>query len=206
MTNNLNPFRKLLLEHKPPLNSRALKYPSPICCRIIKNFQDLPLSYKDIGTIPHASRNITFPPYSCSSLHTQGKHVIKDSIWKGLFHNLLTNYSNHSCIYIDGSVKEDKSGCGVWSSNFSLKVRLPDNTSIFTCELYAIALAIEHASKLPGKFIILSDSLSSVQALASPHKSKHNLVLKIATNLLNLESNKIIIEWIPCHVGIEGNS
>ena len=83
--------------------------------------------------------------------------------------------------------------------------RLPNNTSIFSCELYAIYIAISAISLVPGQYLILTDSLSSIQALQKPYTSKNHLVLKIASLISNLKNFTIYIQWIPSHMGIHGN-
>ena len=43
-----------------------------------------------------------------------------------------------------------------------------------------------------------------IKSIQNAHNSKHHLVLKIA-NLIEDAKHKIIIQWLPSHVGIPGN-
>lgn len=83
--------------------------------------------------------------------------------------------------------------------------RLPAGASIFTAELYAIYTAVIFISKLPGKYIIFSDSLSSIKSLKCVHRPCNYLISQIANAIVNLPPDKITLEWIPSHVGIPGN-
>ena len=97
--------------------------------------------------------------------------------------------------------------CGVWSPDFNFKARLPNHSTILTCELYAIQAAVAFiATCPPGKFLIFSDSLSSVHELSIPYSSNHHLVGKIVYRITSLQSHTIRIQWIPSHVGITGNN
>ena len=89
-----------------------------------------------------------------------------------------------------------------------LKHRLIDGSSIFSAELQAVVLALKHVylSKHTD-FLILSDSLSALQALLN-NKLDHPLLVQIrelhATLLKN--GKDIVFIWIPSHCGIRGNS
>lgn len=93
----------------------------------------------------------------------------------------------------------------MWSSDFTLMCHLPTGATIFTAELNAIYIAIIFISNLPGNFIILTDSLSSIKALQNSRKHRNYLINKIAQKINDLPKNKIILEWIPSHMGIAGN-
>lgn len=125
--------------------------------------------------------------------------------WQLLFRDLLVRYPNHTAVYCDGSVRGDTVGCGVWSPDFQLLCRLPPGASILTAELYAILSAITFVSSLPGSFIILSDSLSSIYALRFSHAPRNYLVEKISSALVALPAGKLSLEWVPSHMGIPGN-
>ena len=147
----------------------------------------------------------TFKECAFSSLHIFRKEDLNSRDWNALHSSLIYEYPDHVLIYCDGSVANNRSACGVWSNNFAIKTRLPDNSSIFMCELYAIFVAITYVSTIPGKFLILTDSLSAVEALRVPHHSQNYLVLQIAALISDLPSNKVSIQWVPSHNNILGN-
>ena len=205
MVNNENPFRKLLLDHKRPLNPRGLQYPQPICTRIETEFNSLPFNYKNLFCYPIYLRHKSFDNEIYSTMHISNKDQLSNISWQQLHQSLLSTYPHHDPIYCDGSVKEERSAYGVWCSKFSFKARLPNNSSIFTCELYAIYTIIKFITTNPGKYLILSDSLSSIIALLSPYNSKHGLVHEIAYLMSNLDPFSVVLEWVPSHMGIPGN-
>lgn len=75
--------------------------------------------------------------------------------------SICTLYSGYSHIYTDGSNMEDCVSSAVVHKDKTLITRLPDGSSIFRAELYAImrALVLIRRNK-ESKFIILSDSIS----------------------------------------------
>ena len=109
-------------------------------------------------------------------------------------------------IYTDGSKDGIKVGCASVSDLHTSKLRLPDNSSIFSAESKAIDLALNFISTHSGnKYIIFSDSLSVLQSLKNKKLSNpltQNLLLKL-DRLSN--TNEIIFCWLPSHVGIGGN-
>jgi len=86
-------------------------------------------------------------------------------------------------------------------------VRLPDLTSIFRSEIYALFLAVDviRQSKLK-KFVIFSDLLSSLQAIAG-FNIDNDLVQKFNKeySVQTKQGKTIAFCWIPSHVGIPGN-
>ena len=205
MSNKENPFRKNLIDYTPIYSYRCLRFPSPLCGRIQNLFTKLPINYKNIALFPFNYTNYSPRPFSFETIHQFQKANLNQENWIKLYKFLILKYPNYHHMFTDGSVVEEKSGCGVFSSLFSLKTRLPNKTSILSCELFAIYIAILGISKNPGRYLILSDSLSSIRALKSPYESKNYLVLKIAALVSQLRTSEIIIEWIPSHMGIPGN-
>jgi ribonuclease HI len=61
----------------------------------------------------------------------------------------------------------------------------------------------------PGEFLILSDSLSSIEALCSRKISPrtHSVVYECEEALWRLRANQFVVRlmWVPAHVGIDGN-
>ena len=200
-----NPLRNIILDYYPFPHYSFFNFPLPICGRILDEFKKLNLDLKNIGSSPPSSKYLTNDNLAQNNLHICPKEQLTPAQWRCQFNSMLKNYPHHNTIYTDGSVCGSKGGCGVWSSSFSLKARLPDNSSIFTCELYAIYVAILYSFKSPQPILILTDSLSATISLKNPHKSKHYLIEKISSKILTLPHKKITIEWIPSHTGIPGN-
>jgi len=85
-------------------------------------------------------------------------------------------------------------------------VCLANKASIFRAELYAITLAMDFIRRSKDtKFIVFSDSMSSLEAL-NGFKIELDLVLKIIIDYTSLIKAGKVIEfcWIPSHVNIPG--
>ena len=122
------------------------------------------------------------------------------------FLELKSQYPNHTAIYTDGSKDDVKVGCASVSHLHTSKVRLPDNSSIFSAEVQAIDLALRFISTHNGKkYIIFSDSLSVLQSLNNRNTS-NPLIQQLLLKHHRLSSFKnIVFCWLPSHVGIQGN-
>ena len=122
-------------------------------------------------------------------------------------------YSDHTCIYTDGSKDPDSglvaSAYVIPSLQIQYSERLSNNLSIYTAELIAIkkSLCWIHENK-PKKSAILSDSLSALTSLQTRNsRSRPDLlteVLVLYNQCLEL-GLKVTLEWCPAHVGIPGN-
>jgi ribonuclease HI len=94
-------------------------------------------------------------------------------------------------------------------SNISL--RCTDNHSIFTAELTAIKLALEIILHVQGnipdetKFIIYSDSLSSLKAIQSSRPKGNPSLLNQIFTIYQKIKLPVQLTWIPSHIGITGN-
>ena len=116
---------------------------------------------------------------------------------------MLSLYEGYTPVYTDGSVKDDKTSCAVVIKDTNYLYRLPDHTSIFTAEMYALSMAIDKINDSPEiSFLICSDSLSALQTLNSgiENSLSHKIMHQIQS------SNKTIkFEWVPSHMDIPGN-
>jgi ribonuclease HI len=120
-------------------------------------------------------------------------------------------YKDYVHIFTDGSKSEEKvAAAAVTGKHFNhvFSKRLPDNSSIYSAELSAILLALKLVyQSRSGKFLIVSDSLSSIHSLASM-KLTHHILSEIHDlhSKLVREGKSITFLWVPSHVGIRGNT
>ena len=134
------------------------------------------------------------------------KSLNTPEIYMEIFLKCIEKHKDYTKLYTDGSKDGSKVGCAVFEKQFSAKLRLPNNASIFTAEAKAIDLALSYISQHnKDKFAIFSDSLSVLTSLKN--RSTNNILIKNLIlrfhNILSTKSIKLI--WIPSHVGICGN-
>ncbi|GBN03935.1 hypothetical protein AVEN_79216-1 [Araneus ventricosus] len=116
-------------------------------------------------------------------------------------------------IYTDGSKNEEnQSGSGIYIKTprevRKIKLRNPDNCSVFRSELLAIEAGFEAIlnENNYGAVWILSDSRSSIQHL----KDWNNVGDRTGISILKLlrhigVDHEVHLQWIPSHVDIYGN-
>jgi len=113
-------------------------------------------------------------------------------------------------VYTDGSRMQDRAGAGVYSKLFSQSAPVGRYKSNFDAEIFAIHLALENLktkASMFSKAVIFVDSISAIQVVTENHSSETIFVseIKQALNLLKGKEKTIAFQWIPSHVGIEGN-
>ena len=120
-----------------------------------------------------------------------------------IFAENIKRYGDARRIYTDGSKTTD----GVSAAMVNLEVdtrsgfHLPNYFSIFSAEAFAILQAIK--SSTDGETVILSDSMSVLNAIASRLPSRNPIVQEICSVLDS--DTSISLMWVPGHLGIEGN-
>ena len=146
------------------------------------------------------------PDMTLSKKIQQTQKYINSSIY-----NLFLNTLYQNCFFTDGSKTEEGVAAAAGSTKRIKKpftCRLPDDSSIYTAELRAVLLALKHVHYSKEKsFLILSDSLSSLQSILNLKYDNPVLVqiLELYTEMTR-EGREIVFIWVPGHVGIRGNS
>ena len=172
-----HPVQKYVSSFIPSEHLLTNQYKFPALDRVHKELVNTNINPSSFPRIPLSTRYSihSLPVYT--SLASNKKSNSSCAQWSILFKDLVqSKYPNHKMIFTDGSCRHGSCGCGVWSETFKLMARLPDRTTIFSAELYAIYSAVKFISRLPGKFLIFSDSLGALQSLQSLDQSSHYLL------------------------------
>lgn len=80
--------------------------------------------------------------------------------------------------------------------------------SIFSAETYGIIVTLNYILQHDiDSSVIYTDSLSVMQAICSPHKTKNFLVRRAQylASLITNRKHRLTFCWVPSHVGILGN-
>lgn len=149
------------------------------------------------------------PPVINTSLGCEKKGSQNPEILRQNFLALREHlYKHHCAIYTDGSKAEEKVAAAAYLGNGQFLVRrLPDNSSIYSAELTAINLALNHIGSFHNKkFVIFTDSISCLQALEG-NKLHNPLLQRVISDYISAtdKGNDITFCWVPSHVGISGN-
>jgi ribonuclease HI len=131
---------------------------------------------------------------------------------KSLALDLINTYDKQIQIYTDGSKTADGKTAAAYyipNHNVQFKARLTDNITIFAAELMAIQLAllwvINTLKDNDCEIILLTDSMSCLEALSSEESKSRPSLLIDTIDIYNQISSKITFAWIPSHIGIPGN-
>ena len=148
------------------------------------------------------SKSPTFNYY----LASDKKATTNPIIFENKFLEVKEEFYTHKEIYIDGSKDGEKVASAAILDGELYQVRLPNNFSLFSAELKAIDLALNHIEQdAYWRYIIYTDSLSAIKALEG-EKTDNPLVVILLDKLSRLcERADIFFCWLPSHVGIRGN-
>jgi hypothetical protein len=73
---------------------------------------------------------------------------------------ITSDYVSGNIFYTDGSMVDNEAGFAVHNINYETGHQLTKPSSVFSAEISAIRMAIEHSQVCPrGQYLILSDSL-----------------------------------------------
>ncbi|GFW75924.1 probable RNA-directed DNA polymerase from transposon X-element [Trichonephila clavipes] len=129
-------------------------------------------------------------------------------IYQQLFSFHRNRYSKYIPVYTDGSKTAAHVGCGVIFNNTILSFSLHTSMSVFSAELTAILVALQHIIVSNHRhFCVYTDSMSALESLHFSTEHRHPTVIEILLLLRKLERKgfDVIFSWVPGHVGILGN-
>ncbi|XP_068246704.1 uncharacterized protein [Palaemon carinicauda] len=112
--------------------------------------------------------------------------------------------------FTDGSVDRSipATGAAVVSSNYVANWRVSDHASTLQTELVAIAKALADSLGRQGDTTIHTDSKGAIQAITN-NKIIENVrlltTIRATAQIYAQRSRKIALDWIPSHVGVQGN-
>ena len=209
-----NPAYKCIFHPKyvEEFNQKPSAIP-PLSLRVRSSLQaaGIDLDCVEETTIP------TIPPWCMPvteiifDLTGNKKGEMADAVFQQGLLKIFHDFQGFLRIFTDGSKSEDGrvAAAAILQQNpiRIFKHRLIDGSSIYSAELYAILLALKqiYQSK-ESNFLILSDSLSALQALQHNKLDHPTLVQIRELHASLLEDGKdIVFVWVPSHVGIRGN-
>ena len=139
-------------------------------------------------------------------LASDKKATIDPKIFKNKFLEVKEQYYTHEEIYTDGSKDGKKFASAAILDGELYQFRFPNNSSIFSVELKAIDLALNHIEQDANwRYVIYTDSLSVMQAFEG-EKTDNPLVVSLLEQLSKLCGRADIgFCWLPSHIGISGN-
>ena len=123
------------------------------------------------------------------------------------YREIKENHEGFEFIYTDGSHIENSFAAAAVKDDYTYSERLPDHSTIFSAEMHAIFLALDHVETSESShFMIFTDSKSVLQSLQGKDW-KNPLTQKVLERHNRLRNQHINIEfcWIPSHIGIDGN-
>ena len=208
-SNPLNPTYETVFEpqYKTLFENKPNMIPS-FGIRISSEFENLNLDLDNIAEfkVPDVPPWTFSQPRVLFSLHNDKKSQTDPLVFRTKYHELLSNFPSYETIFTDGSKDGDTAGSACVTPTDTYKCRLPDNASIFSAEIKAIDLALDHIEQSRSSdFIIFSDSLSVLQSLHNRHIENPLLLDVLLKHNELAELNRIVFCWLPSHVGIKGN-
>lgn len=116
------------------------------------------------------------------------------------------NEINEFIVYTDGSLMPSgEKGVGVYCSDFQIQAKVSKPNSSMSVELNALKIALEELWKnRKSGNVVLTDSKSACTLLKNCNDKDENETL-IHEILCLMNITKTQIQWIPAHVGIDGN-
>ncbi|KAL1447076.1 hypothetical protein WDU94_015622 [Cyamophila willieti] len=208
----LNPVKKLLFNRTIPVAKFTKSKPKPLCLRF-RRVMDFVSQIETCDIIPYSNHT---PPWIGNdslpvidvTLSEHKKSITAPLIYQKLFiDTLASKYPSFTLCYTDGSKSNNNTSCAYSIDDTICSSFLHPVNSVFSAELSAILSCLQALRYHPSiKFLIISDSRSSLSAMSNP-PFKNPLVSKIFRTWFELKSSgkDVVFLWCPSHCGIRGN-
>jgi len=183
---------------------------SPSRNTILENFKiisnKLNFQTQSLNKIRPSSPPWLWSPKINTQLTEFCKHNTDNRIIRNLFAEIISQeYPDYAQVYTDASKNKNGVGFSVITDQKNHLFKLPPSSSIFTAETHAIyqALLIITSSNSTNSHIIISDSLSALNAISNPYP-KNELIQHIQKLIYEIYTPTCFM-WVPSHIGISGN-
>ena len=118
-------------------------------------------------------------------------------------------YSNDDSTFYftDGSSHNNVVGSAATGPDFTFRTRLPDYSTVFSAEVYAIKRVLRHIIENHVlQSTICTDSKSALQALQRTEDFTHPGIFEVHQLIFDLSHDQVVtFLWLPGHCGIAGN-
>lgn len=116
-------------------------------------------------------------------------------------------YKSWFKIFTDGSKTVAGVGCAIFADPDIQNWSLSHDSSVYTAEQIAILKAVNYCNFIENKEILICTDSSSTLAALKHTKITDSFNMEIMKNydMVSRAGKKIILAWIPGHVGIQGN-
>ena len=170
------------------------------------NFLDFNL--KDVATHKIADPPLwtANSPTFLYNLAANKKATTDPLFYKNQYLEIKERYYIYEQIYTDGANNGNKVASAAVLDGEVYQFRLPNTASSFSVELKALDLALNHIQQdVYWRYIIFTDSLSAMQALAN-ERTDDPLIVILLDKISEICANAdLVFCWLPSHIGINGN-
>ena len=157
---------------------------------------------------PHIPPWYLKPDLICNHAEYPKKATCNDSIMKQIFYDHKNEFHRHQLqIYTDGAKSDEGVGCAAVSLGGRRRLKLAEESSIFTAEIYGLISAMKIIlSNTMREFVVFSDARSAIQ-IVEHYDSTHPLITELTQHIIKIQGQNKNIKfcWCPSHVGIAGN-
>jgi len=126
------------------------------------------------------------------------------NIFRQYITKLLNEFADHTLCLTDGSKASGKTAYACSINNQITAHRIRNSASVYSAKLIAIHACLSQIAQLKNVnnySYVLSDSLSSLQAVTNPF-STNFIIQRILLSLITINSIKsqLMFIWIPSHI------